>query len=189
MKRSEAIRAVAEHLGPDSLAVSCNGMITRELYSACDRPENFYMIGSMGLASSIGLGLALRRPERKVVVLDGDGNLLMNLGTLADVAALASKNFYHVVLDNGVHDSTGGQRTVSRAVPLEKVAAAAGYARCLRVASAAALAEALATFLSRPGPAMLLVEVEPGGVRGIGRMEIPPPELARRFRNRVTGTA
>lgn len=189
MKRIEAIQAVARHLGPDGLAVSCNGMITRELYSACDRPENFYMIGSMGLASSIGLGLALKQPRRKVVVLEGDGNLLMNLGSLADVAALAPANFYHVVLDNGVHDSTGGQRTVSRAVPLEEVAASAGYARSLRVQDAASLAEALATFWDRPGPAMLLVEVEPGGVRGIGRMEIPPPELARRFRNRVTGTS
>ncbi len=182
MKRVDAIRALAPHLA-GRLVVSCNGMASRELYTVGDRPEHFYMIGSMGLASSIGLGLALRRPGRSVVVLDGDGNLLMNLGTLANVAERAPANYHHVVLDNGVHDSTGAQKTVSRAVPLERVAAAAGYRSASRVGTPEDLDRALAGFFAARGPALLLVEVEPGSIHGIARVEIEPPDLARRFRS------
>jgi phosphonopyruvate decarboxylase len=157
-------------------------MNSRELYRVGDRPEQFYMIGSMGLASSIGLGLALRAPERPVVVLDGDGNVLMNLAGLANIGAAGPENFFHLVIDNGVHASTGGQPTLSADVPLEAVARACGYRRADRVRDLSALELALESLWKTPGPALLLVEVEPGNPPGIGRVEIEPPELARRFR-------
>ena len=109
MTRLDALRAVVGRLRDDVLVVACNGMISRELYTLGDQPNRFYMLGSMGLASTIGLGLALRRPERTVVVLDGDGNVLMNMGALGNVGQAGPANFYHLVLDNGVHASTGGQ--------------------------------------------------------------------------------
>jgi thiamine pyrophosphate-dependent acetolactate synthase large subunit-like protein len=163
-------------------------MNSRELYSVGDRPEHFYMIGSMGLASSIGLGVALRRPERPVVILDGDGNVLMNLGTLGNIGESAPANLFHLVIDNGVHASTGGQRTISREIPLEEIARSCGYLRSERVGDLASLERSLRSLWREPGPAFLLIEVEPGNVSGIGRVEMDPPEIARRFRECATGT-
>ena len=185
MTRSDAVARVVDALPPDCLTIACNGMIARELYTYADSPVRFYMIGAMGLASSIGLGLALVRPARTVVVFDGDGNVLMNMGALASVAAAGTPNFFHVVFDNAAHGSTGDQRTVSDRVPLERVASAAGYRRVRRVHDEASLNDALATFLREPGPAMLLIEVAKGNKPGIGRVELPPQELTMRFRNAI----
>ena len=185
MKRADAVAHVARALDPRSLVVACNGMIGRELYTQADAPGRFYMIGSMGLASSIALGLALAQPSQAVVVFDGDGNVLMNMGTLASIAAAGPGNLYHVVFDNRAHGSTGDQRTISDRVPLDRVAQAAGYRRTTRVASSPALTAAMASLFAAPGPAMLLVEVERGNQRGIGRVELSPPELTSRFRRAV----
>ena len=133
MLRADAVRQVVEALPDDHLLVACNGMIGREVFTARDRESTFYMIGSMGLALSIGLGVAQCRPDRQVVVLDGDGNVLMGAGVLATAAALAPENLHHVVLDNEAHGSTGDQRTVSDVVPLEAMAKAAGYVSAERV--------------------------------------------------------
>jgi thiamine pyrophosphate-dependent acetolactate synthase large subunit-like protein len=189
MKRAAAVAAVADALKPDWLVIACNGMIGRELYTHADAATRFYMIGSMGLASSIGLGLAIVQPSRRVVVFDGDGNVLMNMGALGSVAAAGVENFYHVVFDNHAHGSTGDQRTISDRVSLDDVARAAGYRRTVRVRDAAGLVDALSTLFGAPGPAMLLVEVERGNQPGIGRVEPEPPGLAARFRAAAMGPA
>lgn len=189
MKRAFAVARVADAVdvtGADCLTVVCNGMIGRELYTHADAPSRFYMIGSMGLASSIGLGLALVQPSRTVVVFDGDGNVLMNMGALGSVAAAAPPNFYHVVFDNAAHGSTGDQRTISDRVPLDAVARAAGYRSVVRVRDEQALTDALRSFLHTPAPAMLVVDVERGNQPGIGRVEPSPSELTARFRARAT---
>jgi len=183
MLRADAVRLVMDAVR-DELVVACNGMIGREVFTADDREANFYMIGSMGLAASIGLGVALCRPDRRVLVLDGDGNVLMGAGALASVAAEAPPNLLHVVLDNESHGSTGGQRTISGKVPLEALARAAGYRSAERV-DAADLAARLPAFLQSEGPAMLLVKVEGGNVKGIARVTHTPPEIARRFARAV----
>ena len=182
MKRADAVARVADRIGPDGLTIACNGMIGRELYTHRDSPSQFYMIGSMGLASSIGLGLALVRPSRPVVVLDGDGNVLMGLGALASVAAAAPENFFHIVFDNAAHGSTGDQRTISDRVPLEDVALAAGYRHVERVTGLDDIDAAMTRLRAEAGPAMLLIEVERGNQPGIGRVEPSPPELTARFR-------
>ena len=97
--------------GREGLYVCNIGFPSRELYAAADRPKKIYMLGSMGLASSIGLGLALVRPERKVIVLDGDGSVLMNLGALATIAHNALENYLLIILDNCCYGSTGSQPT------------------------------------------------------------------------------
>ena len=185
MTRAESVAIAADAVDaqrPDALIVVCNGMIGRELFTHRDRASRFYMIGSMGLASSIGLGLALTRPSRPVVLFDGDGNVLMGLGALASVAAAGPPNFYHLVFDNAAHGSTGGQRTISDCVPLERVSAAAGYKRSERVRSGGDLGSEIAGLLGVPGPAMLVVDVEPGNVPNIGRVEVTPADLSARFR-------
>ena len=185
MKRFEAVAQVADRLPDGALTVVCNGMIGRELYTHRDSPAQFYMIGSMGLASSIGLGLALVQPSRPVVVFDGDGNVLMGLGGVASVAAEAPPNFFHIVFDNAAHESTGGQRTISDRVPLEDIALAAGYRSAERITDADDVAAAVTELFAAPGPAMLLIEVERGNQPGIGRVEPAPPELTVRFRSQA----
>ncbi|NUQ34995.1 MAG: hypothetical protein HUU29_08650 [Planctomycetaceae bacterium] len=186
MKRYDAVKLVREHLKDNHLVVICNGMIGREVWTAGDRQSHFYMIGSMGLASSIGMGLAQTQEDKDVVVIDGDGNVLMNMGTLGNIAAAKLPNFYHIVLDNSVHDSTGGQKTIADQFPLEQVAKVCGYARVELAKTWDELKRKLNGFFDEPGPAMLRVVVEPGNVKGIGRVEPEPPELARRFRQVAT---
>jgi thiamine pyrophosphate-dependent acetolactate synthase large subunit-like protein len=185
MHRADAVRIVMDAV-TDQLVVACNGMIGREVFTAQDREANFYMIGSMGLAPSIGLGVALSRKDKRVLVLDGDGNVLMGMGALSSVASAAPPNLLHVVLDNEAHGSTGGQRTVSGQVALEQVARAAGYKSAVRV-EADDLEAALPDFLAQEGPAMLLVKVEKQNVKGIARVTHTPPEIARRFQKAALG--
>ena len=182
MTRADAVARVADRIHQGALTIACNGMIGRELYTHRDLPSQFYMIGSMGLAASIGLGLALAQPSRPVVVLDGDGNLLMGLGGVASIAAEAPENLYHIVFDNASHGSTGDQRTISDRVPLEDVALAAGYRRSQRIANAHDIDAAMAELFAAPGPAMLLIEIERGDHPGIGRIEVAPGDLTTRFR-------
>jgi thiamine pyrophosphate-dependent acetolactate synthase large subunit-like protein len=181
MTKMEAATAFRRVFGPEVLVVCCNGMIGRELYTAADAPSTFYMIGSMGLALSIGLGLALAQPKRKVVVLDGDGNVLMGLNALASVASERPPNLTHVVLDNHAHASTGGQRTISGEIPLESVAGALGYRATHRCETATDFEAALKATTRQPGPVMVLGVVAGGTTKGIGRVEPSPPELAARF--------
>jgi sulfopyruvate decarboxylase subunit beta len=145
MLRIEAIFLAAEAAAAESALLVCNiGFPSRELFSAKDRPENFYMLGSMGLASSIGLGLALARPERKVMVLDGDGSVLMNLGTLATIAHYAPHNYLLVILDNCCYGSTGSQPTCTHlGTDLFALAKAAGVKKVSLVERAEDLAPAL----------------------------------------------
>jgi thiamine pyrophosphate-dependent acetolactate synthase large subunit-like protein len=179
MLRADAARIVMEAV-KDELVVTCNGMIGREAFTAKDREANFYMIGSMGLALSIGLGVALVRKDKRVLVLDGDGNVLMGAGVLASAAAANATNLLHVVLDNEAHGSTGDQATISSKVHLEALAKASGYRWAERV-PAESLAAEMPRFLAREGPAMLLVKVEKGNQHGIARVVHEPPEIAARF--------
>ena len=122
--RARAMAALLEWL-TDQPVIICNGFPSREAQKIADRPTHFYMIGSMGSAAAIALGVALAKPNKHVIVFDGDGNVLMGMGTLATVGALKPKNFIHVVFDNEVYGTTGNQPTISNVVPLEKVAKAA----------------------------------------------------------------
>jgi thiamine pyrophosphate-dependent acetolactate synthase large subunit-like protein len=182
MTLSEALRIITDLL-TDELVVHANGMISRESFTLKDRPENFYMIGSMGLASSIALGVALSRPDRKVMVFDGDGNILMNLGSLAMAGACQPKNFFHVVFDNGVYGSTGNQATIAPRVSLAEIARAAGYKAVGSVADKEALFAGMRDFLLCEGPLFLHVKIEVEvEEKKIGRVTPEPPEIARRFK-------
>ncbi|HEX7126773.1 MAG TPA: thiamine pyrophosphate-dependent enzyme [Thermodesulfobacteriota bacterium] len=185
LSRLEALRAAVGAIGREP-AIHANGYIGRESHAVADRPENFYMIGSMGLASAIGLGLALARPDRRVVVFDGDGNLLMGLGTLALVAAVAPANLAHVVFDNAVYGSTGGQRSISADVRLDRLAAAAGYASARAVTAAGEVRDAVEAALAGAGPHFVLVRVT-AAQADVPRIPYPPVAIRDRFRAAVGG--
>jgi len=125
-KRIEIIKKIVENIGEKEIIVSNIGIPSKELYSIKDRERNFYMLGSMGLASSIGLGLALNC-EDKVIVIDGDGSILMNLGSLSTIGYMNPKNYILVIIDNSAYGSTGNQKThTSKNTNLEEIAKGCG---------------------------------------------------------------
>ena len=126
MARYEAIQKIMESIEEE--LVICNiGFPSRELYEIDDRPKNFYMIGSMGLASSIGFGLAMAKSHKDVVVIDGDGSLLMNMGSLVTIFANNPSNLTWIVIDNGAYGSTGNQDTYAQKTDLVDIAKAVGF--------------------------------------------------------------
>lgn len=181
--RARAIAALLELL-TDQPVIICNGFPSREAYKIADRPTHFYMIGSMGVAAAIGLGVALNKPNKKVVVFDGDGNVLMGMGTLATVGALKPKNFVHVVLDNEVYGSTGNQPTISNVVRLEQVAKAAGYTHVERVIEREDIIYEFKDMLKKDGPSMLLIKVTEQA-EDAGRVMIEPPDMTQRFKKAI----
>lgn len=184
MTLNDALRILAPHVPADAACIHSNGFLSRAAFGVRDTPGCFYMIGSMGLASSIGLGIAMAKPEHRVIVFDGDGNVLMNLGTLATIAARAPRNLVHLCFDNGVHASTGAQPTISDRVPLDGVARAAGYRRVLRLETPEALAAAAADVLGGEGPTFCLVRIAQGPPGPPGpRVTHTPPEMTARVRS------
>jgi thiamine pyrophosphate-dependent acetolactate synthase large subunit-like protein len=182
MTLSEALAAILPRLGGE-IRIHANGHISRAACALRDGDECFYMIGSMGLASSIGLGVALAQPARRVLVLDGDGNVLMNPGALASIAAAGPENLLHLCFDNGAHASTGGQRTITDRVRLEELARAAGYRSAERVDTRATLESALPGFLRARGPAFLLVRIALGAPGAPGaRVPHAPEAMTARLR-------
>jgi thiamine pyrophosphate-dependent acetolactate synthase large subunit-like protein len=183
LSRLDAIAAARKAIGREAV-VHANGYMCRESFSLGDRSENFYMIGSMGLASAIGLGLALTDQRAPTVVLDGDGNLLMNLGILPLAAALRPARFVHVVFDNEVYGSTGSQRSITGKVRLDRLAEAAGYRTVAAVTEAPAITEAVQRALASEGPHFVLAKVT-AEEASVGRIPFTPHELRDRFRATV----
>jgi sulfopyruvate decarboxylase subunit beta len=161
MKRDDAFRILAHHLS-DELVVSTYTSAFDWL-AIRPHPLNYFAVGVMGLASSHGLGLALGRPDKRVIVLDGDGSLLMNLGTLATVAAAAPRNLIHCVCENGTYEANGGHPIPARAsVDFVGLATAAGYRACHRIADLKDFEAKLPTILKQDGPVFVDLKVEPG---------------------------
>lgn len=160
MAPDEAIATILAGIKAGVL-VSTTGMISRELYSQAGATRCFYMQGSMGHAIGVGLGLALERPEEQVVVLDGDGAVLMHLGGALLTAELGATNLVHVVLDNASYASTGGQRPAACGIAWESLALGMGYRSATTCDNAAALCAALSAATGAPGPHFLVVRVGP----------------------------
>ena len=196
LTREQALSAILPTLnrGIDSqegvAVVGTTGKLSRELYELDDREgdkrNRFYMVGSMGCAAGFGLGIAHALPSRRVVVLDGDGALLMKLGTLATIGFVGSKNYHHVTFDNGAHESTGGQPTPSPAVDFALAALACGYKHAETVADAAGLTAALERHLAMDGPTLLRVVIKTGARGELGRPKLTPRGCYERFRTFLT---
>jgi sulfopyruvate decarboxylase subunit beta len=175
LKKDEAIKLVLERF-PFSYVVSTCGHISRDLYNIRDRSEHFYMVGSMGMAAPIALGLAITKSDHQIVILDGDGSFLMNLGVISMIGQQQPKNIIHVVLDNGMHESTGGQRTVVMA-DIAEVAVKMGYRFGVRITTREEWLEPL----PEVGPVLIHMKVEPRSERIGKRVEWTPSEIVSRF--------
>lgn len=178
--RRQMLAAVQAALKQDDVVVATTGYMGRELYALGDRPCQLYMVGSMGCAASFGLGLALARPDRRVVVIDGDGAALMRLGALATLGAERPANLLHLLFDNGMHESTGGQATVSPMIDWRAIAAACGYRRVLSASEPDELRELVDW--RAPGLGFIHVPIRPGVPDGLPRPTITPEQVAARLR-------
>ena len=183
MSREEALQTVAAALGEKDCIVSTTGMISRELFeyrAAMNQghERDFLTVGSMGHASQIALGVALAQPERRVWCFDGDGAVIMHMGSMAIVANKAPKNYVHVVFNNGAHDSVGGQPTVGLKIDLPAVASAVGYKTAISVDNKEELVKQLSTLNSKlstvGGPILLEVKVKKGNRKDLGRPTTTP---------------
>lgn len=178
-QRGEMLRAIHAATTESDVIVATTGYTGRELYAVGDRDNQLYMVGSMGCAASLGLGIALARPARRIIVLDGDGAALMRLGALATLGYERPPNLVHIVLDNGLHESTGGQTTVSGSIDFCALASASGYPRVTAICRPDVLAE----LIREPTQALTFVHtpIRPG-VPELPRPSVTPPDVAKRFR-------
>jgi phosphonopyruvate decarboxylase len=183
--RQEALRAVVAGTSPEStVLLASTGFCGREVYAIDDRPNHLYMVGSMGCVLPLGLGLALARPDLRVVALDGDGAALMRMGAFATVGAYGPPNLWHLLLDNGVHDSTGGQATVSPRVSFAEMAAACGYASSLETSD---LARISGWLTERPvdGARFARLFIRSGTPSDLPRPSVTPVEVKTRLMRHI----
>jgi phosphonopyruvate decarboxylase len=187
--RHDALREVIAHTPVSSTVVlATTGFCGRELYAIEDRPNQLYMVGSMGCVVPLALGVALARPDLRVVALDGDGAALMRMGAFATVGAYGPANLQHLLLDNGVHDSTGGQATVSGHICFGDVAAACGYASAFETVDVARIGPWL---MAPPigGPRFARLLTRPGTPDGLPRPSITPAEVKTRLMQHIARQA
>jgi phosphonopyruvate decarboxylase len=176
----DVLRTIQDSIMPGDVLLATTGFTGRALYALDDRPNQLYMVGSMGCVSSLGLGLAMAQPHRRIVVIDGDGSVLMRMGALTTLGYQRPANLLHIVLDNGVHDSTGGQSTVSSAVDFVQVARGCGYPIALRAETLDDLEHVIRLGQSRL--TFVHVLTKPRNDRKLPRPEMTPAEAAQRMR-------
>lgn len=187
--RSQVLHQVVAHTPQASTVVlASTGFCGRELYAIDDRPNQLYMVGSMGCVAPLALGLALSRPDLRVIALDGDGAALMRLGTFATIGAYAPRNLWHLLLDNGAHDSTGGQATVSGQISFAGIAAACGYATAIETEHVEQIVEWLES-APREGPRFACVLTRTGTMDPLPRPSTGPVEVKKRFLQHIVSGA
>lgn len=186
LSREEAIQTVAAALDEKDCIVSTTGMISRELFEyraamAQGHGRDFLTVGSMGHASQIALGVALEKKDRKIWCLDGDGAMLMHMGGMAVIGNMKPKNYIHVILNNGAHDSVGGQPTVALGMNIPDLAKALGYDTALSVRTGEELAATLGILKNAVGPVLLEIKVRKGNRKNLGRPTTTPIQNKEAF--------
>lgn len=184
--RIDYLKLLAGKVHDKDIILGTTGYTGRELTQALSRPGTFYSAGSMGCIGSVGLALALEQPERRVYILDGDGALLMKLGTLATIGLYHPENLVHIVFDNGQYESTGGQPTAAGVVNFPALAANAGYARTTSVDTLSDFERFLAQAVSLSGPLMCHVRIQPGTLPDLKRPTQSPEQLRIEFQEFIS---
>ena len=188
MTREEAIKIIIESLKGDEIIVSTTGKTSRELFETRiargENPRDFYTVGSMGCSSSIALGIAMNS-NKKTVVIDGDGAVIMQLGALTTIGHYHPENFYHILIDNNSHESTGGQPTVSDTVNFKEICLGSGYRAIYMADNHENLKKALSEMFSEEviGPSMLIIKVKKGARDDLGRPTTTPIQNKEFFMN------
>lgn len=188
MQRYDAIKKIVENLN-EELVISNIGFPSRELYGLCDRNKNFYMSGSMGMATPIALGLSLalerKKDNRKVIVIDGDGSLLMNFGEIITVYAQNPSNLIIALIDNEAYGSTGSQETYSSKVNLSNIAKTIGYKEVYYIDARKSTNNIhMKSILDKEGPIFLHIKVESGNTKA-PIIDLSPSEIKNRFMEEI----
>lgn len=186
LSREQAINMLGELLDPQDIIVSTTGVTSRELFEYREakgegHAKYFLTVGSMGHASQIALGIALQKPDRQIYCLDGDGAAIMHLGSLSIIGTQKPPNFKHIIVNNGVHESVGGQPTVGFQINFPMIAQACGYTSVMTANNINSLKEKLIEFKKISGPALLEIKVSPGHRSDLGRPTTTPQENKRAF--------
>jgi phosphonopyruvate decarboxylase len=186
MTKEEAIKIILENIVDNSVVLSTTGKTSRELFECRvarkEEPKDFYTVGSMGCSASIANAIALEKKEKKIFVFDGDGAILMQLGSMATIGHYKAKNLYHIVFDNGAYDSTGGQPTVSDTVNFEQIAKACGYESTRLIRTLDEINQ-MKEITKNDGPILIVIKVKKGSRKDLGRPTKTPIENKTSFMN------
>ena len=178
--RTDALKVLLKHRTSSDVLIATTGFTGRELFTLEDVDQHFYMVGSMGSASSFSLGVSLHQPNRRVITIDGDGAALMRMGNMASIGAYKPSNYVHLLLDNEAHDSTGGQQTVSGGVSFAAIAKGCGYAQVYSSDDLKDLAQWLAES-GCSGPTFIHFRTKKGTPPNLPRPSVKPVQVKERF--------
>jgi phosphonopyruvate decarboxylase len=186
MNREEALEIILGNLDDNAIVVSTTGKTSREIFEIREKnrqshEKDFLTVGSMGHCSAIALGIALAKPHRQVVCIDGDGAMLMHLGSLTSIATLKPKNFRHILMNNEVHESVGGQETAAKKLDLSAIVEAVGSSKMFKAETSDDLESNFNDFISCTGPSFLEVKIRPGSREDLGRPTIKPVDNKENF--------
>ena len=186
MQREEALEIILRNLDDNAIVVSTTGKTSREIFEIREKngqshEKDFLTVGSMGHCSAIALGIALAKPHRQVVCIDGDGAMLMHLGSLTSIATLKPKNFRHILMNNEVHESVGGQETAAKKLDLSAIVEAVGSSKIFKAETSDDLESNFNDFISCTGPSFLEVKIRPGSREDLGRPTIKPVDNKENF--------
>ena len=189
--RDEVINLILDNASESDIIVSSTGYISREVYEyrearKKDHNKSFYNVGSMGCACSIGLSIALQKSDRRIIVLDGDGAIIMQMGAFTTIGKYSPSNFVHIIFDNNAHESTGGQPTNSATVNFVKIALAANYKRGKEIKTKKDLIDAIPEIKSEKGPIIFVIKIKMGTKPNLKRPEKSPIELKQDFIKNLT---
>lgn len=185
--RIDTLQLINSLKDAQTVQLATTGKTGRELYEVEDAANNLYMVGSMGCVSSIGLGLSLKRKDKNIVVIEGDGALLMRLGSLATNGYYAPKNLLHILLDNNTHDSTGGQITFSHNVNFVDIAAACGYSKSIYIHNLSELEAQINNWKREKSLTFLYMKISKGSKEDLGRPKMKPHEVKERLKVFLNG--
>ena len=191
MMREDALEIILNMLTDDCIITSTTGKTSREVFEIREKngeshEKDFLIIGSMGHCSSVALGIALTRPKQKVICIDGDGALIMHMGSLATVGKLKPANFRHILINNMVHESCGGQETAAGYIDIPGLAKMSGYNNIFSIRDKDQLIDQFDNFLTNKGPNFLEINVKAGSRRDLGRQTIKPVDIKTDFMEFMT---
>jgi phosphonopyruvate decarboxylase len=185
MNREEAIKIITNELNEKDIIISTTGKTSRELFEhrieKKELPRDFYTVGSMGCSASIANGIALQKPGKNIFIFDGDGAIIMQMGSLATIGSYKSKNLYHIIFDNSSYDSTGGQPSNSSHLSFEEIALSCGYKATQTIKTKEELVYSIRKLKEKKGPQLLVIKVNKGARKDLGRPTTTPIENKKTF--------
>lgn len=185
LKREEAIEEIINLSNDSDIFISTTGKTSRELYeirkNKGDAQKDFLTVGSMGHVSSIALGVAIGLKKQRVICLDGDGSLIMHLGSLPIIGAISPKNLIHIILNNCAHESVGGQPTVANEIDFEKLSSALNYKNFFQSSNVKQINDCWSQLIDSEGPSLFLINIKSSSRKDLGRPESSPIENKESF--------